>query len=424
MANTDIPSGSSQAVTKYGVGLFNACMQRLTTLGKMAGSFPKIKDVENRFRVQSSSDMPIVRCMDLTKTAGETINFDLVNPVNGKPVMGDAIAEGTGEAMTFAQDSLKINQTRKPISAGGQMAQQRTVHELQRLARGQAENYMNRLTDQLELIHLAGSRGFNNDIEWVVPLASDADFTSICVNSIKAPTYNRHFMSTSSGIEHIQAGGNEITIASTDIMNTTVLDGLSAYVDEMTLPPPPIKLPGDEAAADDPIRLLLVSPQGYKQILQSTNFRTFQSNALARASMAKGHPLFKGEAGLWNGILIRKMNKPIRFYTGNALNWCASATSTTETSTDLVPAAFSTSYAVDRSLLVGGQALAEAFGKTKQTGVPYFWSEKYLDHDNRFEVLVGEIAGRSKIRFLINHGTQSEYTDFGVMAIDHAVPLV
>jgi hypothetical protein len=29
----------------------------------------------------------------------------------------------------------------------------------------------------------------------------------------------------------------------------------------------------------------------------------------------------------------------------------------------------------------------------------------------------------SKIRFLIDHGTQKEYTDFGVMAIDTAVRL-
>lgn len=37
---------------------------------------------------------------------------------------------------------------------------------------------------------------------------------------------------------------------------------------------------------------------------------------------------------------------------------------------------FGTTYAVDRALLLGGQALAEAYGKARQTGNPYFWSER------------------------------------------------
>lgn len=31
------------------------------------------------------------------------------------------------------------------------------------------------------------------------------------------------------------------------------------------------------------------------------------------------------------------------------------------------------------------------------------------------------INGRSKVRFLVNHGDESQYTDHGVMAIDTAV---
>lgn len=337
--------------------------------------------------------------------------------------MGEQNAEGLGDRMSFSQDSLRINQARKPISAGGAMTQQRTPHQLRSLARGLAQNYMTRLEDQLTLVHLAGARGFANDIEWAVPLASDGDFSSICVNSIKAPTYNRHFISTGSGLEHCNASSNEIALATTDVMNTDVIDAIRTKLDSMALPPPPVVFKDDQAAMDSPIRVLLVSSEQYNSIVQSTNFRTFQANAMARAQMAKDNPLFRGDVGLWNGILIVKMPKPIRFYAGNAINWCASATSTTETTTDLAPAAFGTTYAVDRAILLGGQALAEAYGKARQTGNPYFWSEKELDHGDKLEILIGMINGKSKIRFLINHGTQEEYTDFGVMAIDTAVKI-
>jgi N4-gp56 family major capsid protein len=425
MATTSIPYGSDQAVKIQSAGLFAACMQRTTTLNRLTGPMPKQSDASATLRFQTSNKMPIVRCMDLTKTAGDEITFDLINPIGGKPIMGERMAEGLGDKMSFSQDSLRINQSRKPISAGGQMTQQRTPHQLRALARDLAQNYMDRLVDQVNLVHLAGARGMANDIEWAVPLASDPEFSEILVNAIKAPTYNRHFMSTGSGLEHIHESGNDIDIATTDVMNADVIDAIRTKLDGMPLPPPPVHFPNDQAATDSPLRVLLVSSEQYTSIVQSNSgaFRTFQANAYARAALAKNHPLFMGEVGLWNGILIVKMPKPIRFYAGDSMQYCATASSATE-SAGLVPASFSTTHAVDRALLLGGQALAVAFGKTRQTGNPFFWSEKELDHGDKLEILIGMINGCSKIRFSIDHGGGGvQPTDFGVMAIDTAVAI-
>jgi N4-gp56 family major capsid protein len=421
MGQTTIPYGSAQAVQLQSAGLFAANMQRATALNRLTGKMPTQSDAESNLRFQSSTDYPVVRCMDLTKMAGDEVTFDLINPIGGKPIMGERNAEGRGERMDFSQDSLRINQARKPISAGGQMTQQRTPHQLRSLARSLAQNYMTRLEDQLNLVHLAGARGFANDIEWAVPLASDADFAEIVVNTVKAPTKNRHYRSTGSGIEAIAASAGEHTIATTDVMNSDVVDSIRTLLDGMPLPPPQVKFEGDQMAEDVPMRVLLVSSEQYTSFVQSTNFRSLQAQAMSRAQMAKMNPIFLGEAGLWNGILIVKMPKPIRFYAGQEIKWCGSTTSTAETTGDLVPASFGTTHAVDRALLLGGQALAEAYGKTKQTGNPYFWSEKELDHGDKLEVLIGMIAGKSKTRFLINHGEEQQYTDFGVIAIDTAV---
>jgi N4-gp56 family major capsid protein len=251
--------------------------------------------------------------------------------------MGGRTAEGKGTSLSFDQDKLRINQTRKPISVGDTMTQQRTPHDLRKLARAAGYGYMGRLDDQLALVHLAGSRGFHNNVEWHVPLASDADFASIVVNSIKAPSNNRHYFAAGNYLEKPNASGNDIGMANTDLMNLSIVDHLRAIIDEMPLPPQPCKFDGDEMANDEPLRVLMVSPAQYSQFLQSTNFRTFQANAMQRAAVAKNNPLFRGEAGLWNGILIVKMPRPIRFYAGDSLAWCATATSETETITDLVP---------------------------------------------------------------------------------------
>lgn len=425
MGATTLPYGSPQAIKIQSAGLFAANMQRNTTLNRLTGKFPTQSDAETTIRKQSSNEMPIVRCMDLQKMAGDEITFDLINPMGGKPIMGSRNAEGLGRAMSFSQDRLRINQARYPISAGDTMTQQRTPHELRKLGRALGENYMARLSDQLILTHLAGARGFHDNIEWAVPKASDADFAEIAVNPVKAPTRNRHFMSTGSGIESIKASGNEISLATTDVMNMDLLDALRSQLDGMAVPPPPVVFEGDKMASDSPLRVLLVSSEQYASFLQSNsgNFRTLQANAMARSQMAGNNPMFMGEAGMWNGILIVKMPKPIRFYAGDSLRWCASTASETETATDLVPSAFGTGFAVDRAILLGGQALAEAWGKHVKTGNPFFFSEKELDHGDKLELLVGAINGRSKIRFEIDHGDSKQFTDYGVMAIDTAVKL-
>ena len=425
MSATNIPYGSPQAVKIQSAGLFAANMQRNTTINRLTGKFPQQAEAESTIRKQSSNEMPIVRCMDLQKMAGDEITFDLINPMGGKPIMGSQNAEGMGRKMSFSQDRLRINQARYPISAGDTMTQQRTPHELRKLARALGENYMNRLSDQSILVHMAGARGSHNNIEWAVPTAADPDFASIMINPVKAPTKNRHFMSTGSGIETVKAAANEISIATTDIMNADLVDALRTQLDSMPVPPPPVVFEGDKMASDSPMRVLLVSSEQYTAFVQSNSgqFRTFQAQAMARAQQAGQNPLFMGDVGLWNGILIVKMPKPIRFYAGDSLRWCSSYTSETETATDLVPAAFGTGFAVDRAILLGGQALAEAWGKHTKSGSPFFFSEKELDHGDKLEILLGAINGRSKIRFEIDHGDTKQFTDYGVIAIDTAVKL-
>ncbi len=432
MGATVIPFGSLQSLVRQSVGLFAATMQRKTILNRLCGQMPQQKDAENKLKVQSSVNYPIVRNMDLTKFAGDRITFDLINPTNGLPIMGDAYAQGLGDAMTFAQDGLHINVTRKPVSAGSTMSQQRTLHDLMGLARANAFGYMSRLEDQRTLIHLAGARGFANNGEWAVPLASHAQFSSIMINTVKAPSKNRHFMCNGGNLTPFAASGNAVSIATTDVMSIDLLDSLATWLDGAPFAPGAVKFDGDELAEDSPLRVLLVSSEQYNSFLRSGLFRTLQAQSTARAAAAKNNPLMLGDAGLWRGILVVKMPKPIRFFASQPINHCASTSAQTETTTDLVPSNFGTTFAVDRALLLGGQALGQALGKAKimtktgeesLDGMPMFYSEEIMDHGARPEVLLGLVNGMSKIQFLQDFGTSQQYTDFGVVAIDTAVAI-
>jgi hypothetical protein len=272
---------------------------------------------------------------------------------------------------------------------------------------------------------MAGARGSHNNIEWKIPLESDADFASIMVNPVRAPSKNRHFISTGTGVREFTVSGGEVGIQTTGLFNASVVDDVRVMMDSVALPPPPVIFEGDVMAEDSPIRVLLVSPAQYSAFATDPNFRTFQANAYSRASMAGGgkpHPLFMGDVGLWNGVLIVKQNKPIRFYAGDTIKYTTSHTSEAESSA-VVPASFGTTHAVDRAILLGGQAIAEAFAKHNGSGAPMFWSEKELDHGDKLEMLCGVIRGVSKIRFEIDHGNEKQFTDHGVTVFDPAVKI-
>lgn len=422
---TNMAFGDPAAQVNQAAGLFAVHTQRNTTMARLTGKMPAgTAGAVSTLQKQTTQHMPIVRAMDLSKGKGDEVEFHLLNPVGAKPIMGSNVAEGRGVGMKLSTDRLRVDQARFPIDLGNAMTSLRSPADFRALGRPVAQALADKYIDQSLLTHMAGARGFHDNIEWVVPTSADPEFASIMVNPVKAPTKNRHYIADGgNGIKPFTVNAGEVDLATTDLCKMDTIDGIRTTMEQIALPPPPVIFEGDKAAHDAPIRVLLVSPAQYSAFATDPAFRQFQASAMARASQAGGHPLFMGDAGLWNGVLIVKMNRPIRFYAGDTIRYCASYTSEAET-TCIVPAGFGTTHAVDRAILLGGQALAEAFASSEKSKIPFFWSEKELDHGDKVELLLGMIRGVSKIRFDVDHGDGSQFTDYGVTVIDTAVPII
>ncbi|UZZ08970.1 DUF4043 family protein [Ectopseudomonas mendocina] len=422
---THMRYGDPQAMVEQAVGLFATHTQRNTTMNRLTGKMPKgTAGAEATLRKQTTQHMPIVRCQDLGKSRGDEVTFHLLNPVGGYPIMGSEYAEGRGVGMKLSEDKLRVNQARFPIDLGDTMTTIRSPADFRRLGRPVAQAKMDAYVDQSLLVHMAGARGFQDNIEWAVPTEVHPDFAKIMVNRVKAPTKNRHFIADGgNGIKPFTVNAGEVDLATTDLFKMDTVDGVRTYLDQVALPPPPVIFEGDAAANDSPLRVMLVSAAQYNLFAADPNFRQLQASAMARAQQAKGHPLFLGEVGLWNGVLIVKMPKPIRFYAGDTIRYCAASNSEAET-TCIVPSSFGENFAIDRAILLGGQAVAEAMAASEKSKIPFFWSEKELDHGDKVELLLGAIRGVSKIRFAIETGNGVEFTDYGATAIDTAVPII
>lgn len=423
MAETNVASGSSIAVKHYSAALFANTLKGTSALENLAGPVEPSAAMD-KIAGQTQPGMPLVRIDNLMKGAGDIVSLDLVDTVGGEPLMGDVNREGKGSTLSFSSMEIKIDLASKVIDAGGSMSQQRTKHNLREIALAQLSGYFPRLDTQESLVHLAGARGSQIGTDWTIPLQSAPSFPSVMVNPVKAPTFNRHFVVNGASLV---AGGQQLgSIVSTDMLKLVHLDLLRKRLDDMDQPLQSVKLAGDSAAQTSRMWVFLATPNQYSVLLTEGSLRAFQQNAVNRAAyLDTRHPLFAGEAGMWNGILVIKNERAIRFMPFETTKVITSANAATATETDqAVNGSLSSGYAVERGLLLGAQALGIAYGKTKVSGLQFGWKEHWYNFESNLEVMGERVCGKTKVRLAIDDGTGTKVpTDFGVIAVDSAVPL-
>lgn len=428
MSTTSVPSGSPLAVKQYSKALSAMAVRQPTPLHSLTGPMPSEDKAMRKLRQQSTIEMPVVRVDDLSKGPGDVVQVDCAHVVKLRPVMGDRNAEGLGATLKFSSQDIKIDMSTLPVSAGGKMTQQRTPHSMRTNALMQLKGGMPRFRWQRALTMLAGARGVQDGTDWILPLDTDPEFAEIMINAVKAPTYNRHFVV--SGATLVQGGAQLASVATTDTMKLSHLDEFAAIWSEMATRMSPISIPGDPAAGDDPIKgILYVDELVWNDLVTDTtasnNLRTFETNALKRASYGelKQHPLFSGEPVMWRNILVRKMQTSVRFNASNLVKHITAANRLTATETDVtVAAGLSTTHQVSRCIFLGAQALATASGANATSEETY----SLLEHKTNFErnlEFAGEIIGsEQKLRWMLpNQNGDLEPTDFGVAVIDCVV---
>jgi hypothetical protein len=134
--------------------------------------------------------------------------------------------------------------------------------------------------------------------------------------------------------------------------------------------------------------------------------------------------LFSGEAGIWNGILIRKMDRmAIQFAGSEQTMHYANAAATSESAVT-VAAGLSTTHLVHRGVLLGAQALATVYGRNQSSDYHMSWMERPYNFERNLEVAADVMGGKAKLRFDYPNADGSVTpTDHGVIVLDTVVPV-
>lgn len=426
MSETSVPSSSPLANKVWSRALAAMAVRAPTPTNMLRGPMSTEDKAMRKLRQQTTIDMPIVEVRELSKTAGDKIQIDCAHVIKLRPVMGDRNAEGLGAALKWSSQEILIDMATLPVSAGGKMTQQRTPHVMRTTALMQLKGAMPRFRWQRIQTMLAGARGSQDGTDWILPLASDPEFADMMVNAVKAPTYNRHWVAQGSSLT--QGGLQLASLATTDTLKLSMIDEFAAIWSDMSTRMAPIQIPGDPAAGDDPIKgVMLMEELAWNDLLtdtSATNLRTFEQNAMKRASYGqlRQHPLFSGECIMWRNILLRKMTTGIRFNPADSYNYVAVANRLTAAETAGAIPALGGTHQASRILFLGAQALACASGANQTSEESYSLLENRTNFKRNLE-FAGEIVGaEQKLRWsLPNDNGDLEPTDFGVAVIDVAV---
>lgn len=426
MATTNIPVGSSLARKVFGAALFASTQRQPCLMNALTGPAPKQSDAEAKLKGQTSPDMPLVRVTDLSKSQGDTVSVDLINQTGGFAIMGDRMAEGKGERLDMSSMDVRIDLATKVVDAGGKMTNQRTVHNLRGLAMANLQGWFGRYNDQSTMVHLAGARGSQGGNDWVIPYQNSPEFAENMINTVKAPTYNRAFVADGTSI--VNGSSGLATIDTADILTLDHIDALAATLADMEFKLQPVKIADDPAAADEPMYVLYITNRQWNNLQTQTGekaWRTIMQNAWNRASYGSKHPLFKGNPGMWNNILLRKMDRAIRFNPGDVVRQVTAANAGTATESNVtVNAALGAGYGVDRAMLLGAQALAHVYGKNQGSDTYANWMENKYNFERNLEVAGEVMGGKAKLRFDIPDENGNRIpTDHGVIVLDTAVKL-
>lgn len=430
MGKTVITPGAAAAMISQSASLMAMNRSRPSAFQRMTGPLPTQSKAETLARgttkIQGSVGMPIVTAKDFMAGAGDEVVFDFVRPPKQIPIMGSNMAQGRGVGFDFVDDRLRIDQARFPVNPGSRSNRKRTKWDTKKMGKAFAQEAVDGYVDQRLSTHIFSGRGTVDNIEWKIPLVDSTEdsFAEVMVNPVKAPSRNRHWICESSGASLVKLvpSGGDINISTADIFNTSLVDTMGGLMTQLVAKPQRIRAPGDNYADDKPVTVLLVPEIAYKAFSSVTAYQQMRANVFTRAAKAGNSPVFNQADAYWSNFLIVPVPWLHSWKAGEDVPYCASAASQTET-TAKVPAAFGTTHVYSRCVILGASAIGEAFGTYDDTSSPIFYDEETTDFKDKMEQMAGVLGGCSKIQYLMDFNGTEEWTDYGLVSVDIAVPV-
>lgn len=333
-----------------------------------------------RLQGAEGSRSAVIKKTELEKGNGDEVTTALVAKFRGAPITEGKKLAGNEFKLQNAAHTMRINEFRHGVNIGARIEQSRVGYNLKTQGREKLTEYIKELYEQVIACAISGARGVGEEISHF-----DTDYAGY-PNALRAPDAAHLFVGKNGDKTKATLDGttDKMTLATINKLRTKakkMLGGKNKPV-KMTM----IQKGGKECF------VLGVMPEVMQDIRDDVGATGwFEAQKFLATSIGKESEIFKGGAGMFNGVLVDEIEVGVKFGDYGAAGNVGAA----------------------RSLFMGANAVAVAHG-TKgvadgmSVGLDEDMDDRKHDHILFFEM----IFGADKCQY--------DGMDYGVISVDTA----
>ena len=327
---------------------------------------------------EEGSRSAVIKKTELEKGNGDEVTTALVAKLRGAPITEGQKLAGQEFKLQHAAHTMRINEFRHGVNVGARIEQSRVGYNLKKQGREKLTEYIKELYEQVIVTAASGARGIGDEISHF-----GTDYTGY-PNALRAPDAAHLFIGTDgTKTKATLVAGDKMTLATVNKLRTKakkMLGGKGKAV-KMT----PIRKGGKECFA------LAALPEVMQDIRDDVGAQGwFEAQKALTAAVGKESEIFKGGAGMFNGVLLDEMEVGVKFgdYGAGAVG-------------------------AARSLFMGANAISVAHGtKGMADGMSVNLDEDMDDRKHDHILFFEMIFGADK--------TQFDGMDYGMISVDTA----
>jgi N4-gp56 family major capsid protein len=309
----------------------------------------------------------IIKKTDTEKGAADEVTTALVAKLRGEPITENQKLAGREFRLSHAAHTMRINEFRHGVNVGARIEQSRVGFNLKRQGREKLTEYIKELYEEVICMAASGARGVGDEIQ-----NFGTDYTGY-PNALRAPDTAHMFFGTDNTlVKNTLTNTQKITLGTINKLRTKAKKMLGGQPDK-AVKMTPIRKGGKECY------VLAVCPEVMQDIRDDSGAQGwFEAQKALTAAIGRESEIFKGGAGMFNGVLVDEMETCVKFNDyGSGLNLVAA-----------------------RSLFMGANAVAIAHGtKGMDDGMTVQLDEDTDDRKHDHILFFEMIFGADKCQF-------------------------
>lgn len=244
----------------------------------------------------------VIKKTELQKGSGDEVTTALVAKLRGEPVTEGKKLAGREFKLSHSAHTMRINEFRHGVNVGARIEQSRVGFNLRAQGREKLTEYIKELYEEIIVMAASGARGTGDEIQHF-----GLDYAGY-PNALRVPDAAHLFVGTT-------GNRSKATLTATDVMSLATVNKLRTKSKKMLGGSP------DKAVKMTPVAkggrnvfILSVLPEVMQDIRDDLGTQGwFEAQKALTASVGKDAELFKGGAGMFNGVLVDEMETGVKF---------------------------------------------------------------------------------------------------------------